>query len=280
MPTVQVQTDVLAPYRAQIEQARQQATKWGLFVQLTMLDKYVADKDIASIQSRIASIQSKAVQMEQADADIRRKCYEWGLSTYILDEAMPNPDSKNILAKMSELEDRCINTERERKAFISDANDAIKEARKFGIDISDMLNRVATISGDKREWTMSKVACKKALQDLMDKILLAKGTPKMQPTQLDDVFARIDKEGVEYREVKPFAKQPTDTELIERIGGGDKTSGSCASLAFAFVANKGGLDVLDFRGGKSLDYFSKFSNLMHICNKVGGYSSFLQQAFS
>lgn len=102
----------------------------------------------------------------------------------------------------------------------------------------------------------------------------AKGTPKMQPTQLDDVFARIDKEGIEYREVKPFTTQPTDTELIERIGGGDKTSGSCASLAFAFAANKCGLDVLDFRGGKSLDYFSAFTNLMQICDKVGGYSSF------
>ena len=102
----------------------------------------------------------------------------------------------------------------------------------------------------------------------------SKGTPKMQPTQLDDVLARIDKEGIEYREVKPFTTQPTDTELIERIGGGDKTSGSCASLAFAFVANKGGLDVLDFRGGKSLDYFSTFTNLMQICDKVGGYSSF------
>ena len=101
----------------------------------------------------------------------------------------------------------------------------------------------------------------------------SKGTPKMQPTQLDDVFARIDKYGIEYREVKPFTTQPTDTELIERIGGGDKTSGSCASLAFAFAANKGGLDVLDFRGGKSLDYFSTFTNLMQICDKVGGYSS-------
>ena len=102
----------------------------------------------------------------------------------------------------------------------------------------------------------------------------AKGTPKTQPTQLDDVFARIEEEGIEYREVKPFTTQPTDTELIERIGGGDKTSGSCASLAFAFAANKGGLDVLDFRGGKSLDYFSTFTNLMQICDKVGGYSSF------
>lgn len=200
LPKPTAQVDVLAPYRAQIAQARQQATKWGLSVQLTMLDKYVADKDIASIQSRIATIQSKAAQMEQADADIRRKCAEWGLSTYILDEAMRNPDSKNILAKMAELDDRCINAERERNAFISDANDAVKEARKLGIDVSEMLNRIATISGDKREWTMSKAACKKALQDLMDKILQAKGTPKMQPTQLDDVFARIDKEGVEYRE--------------------------------------------------------------------------------
>lgn len=102
----------------------------------------------------------------------------------------------------------------------------------------------------------------------------AKGTQKMQPTQLGDVFERIDKEGIEYREVKPFTTQPTDTELIERIGGGDKTSGSCASLAFAFAANKGGLDVLDFRGGKSLEYFSTFTNLMQICDKVGGYSSF------
>lgn len=102
----------------------------------------------------------------------------------------------------------------------------------------------------------------------------AKGTQKMQPTKLDDVFERIDKEGIEYREVKPFTKQPTDTEIIERIGGGDKTGGSCASLAFAFAANKGGLDVLDFRGGKSLDYFSTFTNLMQICDNVGGYSSF------
>lgn len=170
LPTPTAQVDVLAPYRSQIEQARTMATKWGLSIQLTMLEKYVADKDIASIQSRIATIQQKAMQMQQADAGVRRKCAEWGLSTYILDEAMATPDSKNILAKMAELEDRCINAERERKAFISDANDAIKEARKYGIDVSEMLNRIAAISGDKREWTMGKAFCEKALQKLKDQI--------------------------------------------------------------------------------------------------------------
>lgn len=173
-PTVQV--DVLTPYKAQIANARQLATKWGLSVQLNMLDKYVAEKDIPNIQSRIATIQTKAMQMEQVDAEIRRKCSEWGLSIYILDEAMHNPDSKNILAKMAELEERYMNAEKEYNSFISDANKAIQEARKYKIDVSEMLNDIATITGDKREWVMGKASYKKALQDLLDKISIAKGS--------------------------------------------------------------------------------------------------------
>lgn len=274
LPTPQAQVDVLAPYRAQIEQARQMARKWGLSVQITMLDKYVADKDIASIQSRITTIQAKVSQMEQADADIRRKCAEWGLSTYILDEAMRNPDSKNILAKMSELDDRCIIAAKEYKSFISDAQNVVDEAKKLKIDVSRMLSIISTIKGDKREWVMTKASCKQALQDLMDEIAKAKSTTTgTEPTKLDDVFARIDKNGVEFRAVKEHKKQPTETEIIETVGGGDRTTGSCASLAFAYAANKGGLNVLDFRGGKSLDYFSRTSNLVQICDKVGGYSA-------
>lgn len=270
-PTIQV--DVLAPYKAQIANARQLATKWGLSVQLNMLDKYVAEKDIPNIQSRIATIQTKAMQMEQVDAEIRHKCSEWGLSTYILDEAMRNPDSKNILAKMAELEERYMNAEKEYNSFISDANKAIHEARKYKIDVSEMLNDIAAITGDKREWIMVKASYKKALQDLLDKIQDAKGTPKAEPTKLDDVFANIEKAGVEYREVKMHEKQPTESDIIARVGGGDRTTGSCASLAFAWAANKGGMDVLDFRGGKSLNYFCKLSNLMQICDKLGGYSA-------
>ena len=187
LPKPTVQVDVLAPYKMQIAQARQQATKWGLSVQLTMLEKYVADKDIPSIQSRIATIQAKAMQMEQADTDIRRKCSEWGLSTYILDEAMHNPDSKNILAKMAELEERCMNAEKEYNSFISDANKAIQEARKYKIDVSEILNDIATITGDKREWVMDKASYKEALQNLLDKISSAKGstpTSKQMPEEL------------------------------------------------------------------------------------------------
>ena len=49
--------------------------------------------------------------------------------------------------------------------------------------------------------------------------------------------------------------------IIEKIAGGDLTGGSCASLGFAYAGNKNGLDVRDFRGGESQDFFSFKYNL-------------------
>lgn len=58
---VQQQLNALMP---QITQARMLASKWGLTVQLQMLDKYVAEKDIVRIPNRIATIQQKAAEMQ------------------------------------------------------------------------------------------------------------------------------------------------------------------------------------------------------------------------
>lgn len=164
---VQQQLNALMP---QITQARMLASKWGLTVQLQMLDKYVAEKDIVRIPNRIATIQQKAAEIQQKDVDIRAKCSEWGLNTYILDDAMKTPDSSNILRAIDELEKRVENAKQEYKAFINDANEAVKEARKYKIDISDMLQLVADITGDKREWIMSKASCKEMLDKLKKRI--------------------------------------------------------------------------------------------------------------
>ena len=164
---VQQQLNALMP---QITQARMLASKWGLTVQLQMLDKYVAEKDIVRIPNRIATIQQKAAEIQHKDADIRAKCSEWGLNTYILDDAMKTPDSSNILRAIDELEKRVENAKQEYKAFINDANEAVKEARKYKIDVSDMLQLIATITGDKREWIMSKASCKEMLDKLKKRI--------------------------------------------------------------------------------------------------------------
>ena len=64
------------------------------------------------------------------------------------------------------------------------------------------------------------------------------------------------KKHVDNNPVNPLESEITEQDIINRIGGADKTKGSCASLAFAYAANKAGYDVLDYRGGDSLEVFS------------------------
>lgn len=72
--------------------------------------------------------------------------------------------------------------------------------------------------------------------------------------------------------VAHHSKQPDESEIIKRISGGDMTKGSCASVGLAYIANKFGLDVLDFRGGQSMTFFSHESNL-RLISKLPGIES-------
>lgn len=79
---------------------------------------------------------------------------------------------------------------------------------------------------------------------------------------------------ITYKEVEKHDKQPTEKAIIERLGGGDKTTGSCASVALAYAGNKAGLDVLDFRGGDSMKFFSSDANLVKIIEACNGVVRF------
>lgn len=61
---------------------------------------------------------------------------------------------------------------------------------------------------------------------------------------------------VEYKEVKERTTVMSEAEIIQAIGGGDRTNGSCVSVGLAYVGQSNGLDVYDYRGGKSQDFFS------------------------
>ena len=65
------------------------------------------------------------------------------------------------------------------------------------------------------------------------------------------LYRHMNTRGVEYREVYTLDKALTETEIIQKLAGGDLTDGSCMSLAQAYIANKHGLDVTDYRGGQS-----------------------------
>ena len=78
---------------------------------------------------------------------------------------------------------------------------------------------------------------------------------------------------IEHREVKKHQKEVSMDDIITRIGGGDRTKGSCASLGLAYAANRGGYDVLDFRDGESRKYFASHPHLSSFIGKMGGITN-------
>ena len=75
--------------------------------------------------------------------------------------------------------------------------------------------------------------------------------------------------GIPSNPIQKSPKRLTEEEIIQAISGGDKTKGSCSSAAFAYIGNKGGYTVLDFRGGESCDFFSRNSRINMIGNLPG-----------
>lgn len=93
--------------------------------------------------------------------------------------------------------------------------------------------------------------------------------PKEQSEAAKLIEQACTTENVEHRAVQALPKQLTSDEIIERLAGGDMTQGSCSSLAFAYIGNKNGLDVLDFRDGGSRRVFSMNKNIMKMLELPG-----------
>lgn len=83
------------------------------------------------------------------------------------------------------------------------------------------------------------------------------------------IFRGLKVNNVEQKKVNPLKKTLTEEEIISRVGGGDLTRGSCASVALAYIGNKAGYDVLDFRDGASRSFFA--SNVGKMLREYGGF---------
>ena len=103
----------------------------------------------------------------------------------------------------------------------------------------------------------------------------------LKPTDSGDIIKTITDEhlkvlaetlenlGVEHNPVEMHKTPLSEEEIINVLSGGDKTSGSCASVGLAYVGQKAGMNVLDFRGGASQDFFSTYLNLKEITKFPG-----------
>jgi hypothetical protein len=74
---------------------------------------------------------------------------------------------------------------------------------------------------------------------------------------------------IDYNPVVSHTTTLTDDEIITALAGGDKTQGSCASVGLAYIGQKQGWNVLDFRDGQSRRVFSRASTLDNIARMDG-----------
>lgn len=74
---------------------------------------------------------------------------------------------------------------------------------------------------------------------------------------------------IDYNPVEKHSKSLTNEEIILALAGGDKTKGSCASLGLAYIGQRQGWNVLDFRDGDSRQFFATSYNL-DILSRMNG----------
>ena len=84
---------------------------------------------------------------------------------------------------------------------------------------------------------------------------------KSSDDKYNEILDRLQRNNVDYNPVVGHTTKLTQEEVINTISGGDMTGGSCASVGLAYIGQKQGWNVLDFRGGMSENIFSNSANL-------------------
>lgn len=146
---------------------------------------------------------------------------------------------------------------------IADANACIAKCGGV-VDVAKLKALIA----EKRTPARNAVIITKDIQNEIKEV--ERKWNELQNGKLDTILDNCKTQGIDYRDVVMHKEKLSADDVIKRISGGDTTVGSCSSMAFTFAANMGGMDVLDYRGGKSCDFFSSASNICSIAEKVGG----------
>ena len=87
---------------------------------------------------------------------------------------------------------------------------------------------------------------------------------------MPEISKDIAEKNVYYKEVTTLDKPRSIDEITLAVGGGDCTSGSCSSAALAYLGQRAGYNVLDFRGGDSRAVFARRKWKIDFAERTGG----------
>ena len=241
------------------------------------------DRLKAQLMEKIADAKTKALQAIKNYENAIKDTGEWvGDCTSTLDyvrdfmqkeSSNPYPNYKTVLNSAnggsldaSQIRAKVDKAKADYTQAIADANTYVT---KYGgtVDVAKLKALIA----EKRTTARNALVITKDIQNEIKNVQQRYDDAQKGfcSTNIDECQANK----IEHREVKKHQKEVSMDDIITRIGGGDRTRGSCASLGLAYAANRGGYDVLDFRDGESRAYFASHPHLSSFIGKMGGITN-------
>lgn len=241
------------------------------------------DRLKAQLMEKIAEAKTKALQAIKNYENAIKDAGEWvGDCTSTLDyvrdfmqkeSSNPYPNYKTVLNSAnggsldaSQIRAKVDKAKADYTQAIADANTYVT---KYGgtVDVA----KLKALLAEKRTTARNALVITKDIQNEIKNVQQRYDDAQKGfcSTNIDECQANK----IEHREVKKHQKEVSMDDIITRIGGGDRTRGSCASLGLAYAANRGGYDVLDFRDGESRTYFASHPHLSSFIGKMGGITN-------
>lgn len=129
-------------------------------------------------------------------------------------------------------------------------------------------NTEKTAASTETELDLSKI--KTVYEKPLNQSELQKEREKREK-EFDKIIQSAQKNGIEFIKVEKLAKPLSEKQIVEKLGGWDNTDGSCSSQALAYIANKFGYDVKDYKGDLSCSLFG--DDFIKHFTKVGGFAA-------
>ena len=238
------------------------------------------DRLKAQVMAKIAEAKAKALQAINDYENAIKDAGEWigDMSYKVVDarDMMQDEASEpypNYISLLNSANGGSLDASRIRAAIdkakadyaqtITDANACVTKCGST-VDVAKLKALIA----EKRTTARNAVVITRDIQNEIKEI--ERKWNESQNGKLETISNDCKTQGIDYRDVEMHKEKLSADDIIKHISGGDTTTGSCSSMAFTFAANMGGMDVLDYRGGKSCNFFSLASNICSIAEQVGG----------
>lgn len=238
------------------------------------------DRLKAQVMAKIAEAKAKALQAINDYENAIKDAGEWigDMSYKVVDarDMMKDEASEpypNYISLLNSANGGSLDASRIRAAIdkakadyaqtITDANACVTKCGST-VDVAKLKALIA----EKRTTARNAVVITRDIQNEIKEV--ERKWNELQNGKLETISNDCKTQGIDYRDVEMHKEKLSADDIIKHISGGDTTTGSCSSMAFTFAANMGGMDVLDYRGGKSCDFFSISRNICSIADQVGG----------